>query len=275
MKVFISVDMEGMAGVTHTDHTKMEGLEYEMARKWMTAEANAAIEGAYAAGAKEVVVADAHGFMRNILPQELHEEAQLVRGIPRPLFQMEGLDDSFAAALLIGYHAEAGDRSGILSHTHVGRAVHQMRLNGEPVNEVAFNAAVAGEFGVPLALAAGDDRLTESVKASHPWAECVTTKWAISRLAARNLSPAKSQKLIREATERALGRLSEMTVVKLGAPIEFEIDFLDPIYAELASDIPGAARPTGRGVRYRGKDMIEINRIWRLMINASLSSFPV
>ena len=275
MKVFISVDMEGMAGITHTDHTKMEGLEYEMARKWMTAEANAAIEGAFEAGASDIVVADAHGFMRNILPHELHEEAQLVRGIPRPLFQMEGLDDSFAAALLIGYHVEAGDRSGILSHTHVGRSVHQMRINGDPVNEVAFNTAVAGEFGVPLALVAGDDKLTDSVAVSHPWAELVTTKWAISRLAARNLSPAKSQGLIRAATKRALGRLPEMKVVKLEAPITFEIDFLDPIFAELAGDIPGVDRHTGRGVRYVGQDMLEINRIWRLMINSSLSSFPV
>lgn len=275
MKIFITVDMEGMAGITHTDHTKMEGIEYEMARKWMTAEANAAIEGAFEAGATDVVVTDAHGFMRNMLPHELHKDAQLVRGIPRPLFQMQGIDETFDAALMIGYHAQAGDAFGILSHTHVGRIAYDIRLNGESVNEVAFNTAVAGHFGVPLALVSGDDCLIESVAKTHPWAEGVTTKWALSRFSARNLSPAASQDLIRASTKRALGRLSEMQVTKFEGPIELEMHFLDPIYAQLASDIPGAERIDGRGIRYVGQDMLEITRIWRLSINASLSSFPV
>lgn len=275
MKVFITVDMEGMAGITHTDHTKMEGIEYEMARKWMTAEANAAIEGAFESGATDVVVTDAHGFMRNILPHELHKDAHLVRGIPRPLFQMQGIDDSFAATLMLGYHAQAGDPYGILSHTHVGRLAYEVRLNGKAVNEVEFNAAVAGHFGVPLALVTGDDTLTEALAVTHPWAERVTTKWAISRFAARNISPEASQDLIKAGTKRALSRLGEMKVSRFEGPIELQMHFFDPMSAQLVSDIPGAERIDGRGIRYVGADMLEITRIWRLSINAALSSFPV
>lgn len=275
MKVFISVDMEGIACVTHNDHTKMEGPEYEMARKWMTAETNAAIEGAMEAGATQVVVADAHGFMRNILPDELHEDAQLVRGIPRPLFQMEGVDETFDAAFFIGYHARAGDASGILAHTHVGSIVYELRLNDEVVSEAAFNAAVAGHYGVPVALVASDDALAAEISTTHPWTERVITKWAISTYAARNLTPQAAEKRIRAAAKRALGRLSEMKVVKLEAPIQFEVNFFRPMHAYLAADIPGAERLDGRKVRYIGADMVEISRIWRLMINASLSNFPV
>ena len=275
MKIFISVDMEGVACVTHSDHTKMEGIEYEMARKWMTAEANAAIEGALEGGATEIVVTDAHGFMRNLLPDELHENALLVRGIPRPLFQMEGLDETFRAVFLIGYHARAGDALGILSHTHVSRIVYEVRLNDDVVGEVAFNAAVAGHFGIPLALVSGDDTLAAEVGATHPWAERVITKWAVSFNAARNLTPKASQKRIRTAAKRALERLPEMQITRLAAPIRLEVTFLTPISAHLAADIPGVERVNGRKVIYTGTDMVEISRIWRLMINASLSGFPV
>ena len=275
MKVFISVDMEGVACVTHGEQVKADSKSYELARKWMTAETNAAIEGAMAGGATGVVVADAHGSMRNLLPDELHEDAQLVLGSPRPLLQMEGIDDSFDCAFMIGYHARAGDGSGILAHTHVGKIVYEARLNGEPMTEAAFNAAVAGHYGVPLALVACDNRLAAEVSRTHPWTERVITKWAITTTAARNLSPTASQEAIRAAAEKALGRLGEMEVVHLEGPITFEVGFLKQIYAAMAADIPGVERIGSRDVRYTGADMVEISRIWRLMINVSLSSYPV
>lgn len=275
MKVFISVDMEGVACVTHSDHTKMEGPEYEMARKWMTAEANAAVEGALEAGATEVVVADAHGHMRNMIPDELHEDILLVRGSPRPLFQMEGLDDTFDAVFFVGYHAMAGTAVGVLSHSHIGLSVHALRLNDTLVGESAFNAAVAGHLGVPVALVCGDDTVASEVESVMPWAERVVTKWALSRLAARNLTPKASQKRIRAGAKRALERVSEMSPLVLETPIRFEAHFLQPIFAHLAADIPGVERVDGRTLAYTGADMLEINRIWRLMINASLGQFYV
>jgi D-amino peptidase len=275
MKIFISVDIEGVACVTHGDHCKLEGTEYEMARKWMTAETNAAIEGAYETGATEIVVADGHGHMRNILPDMLHEDVQLIRGSPRPLLQMVGIDDSFDAAFFVGHHAKANDGIGVLAHTFVGRIVYDLKLNGVPVCETTFNAAVAGHFGVPAVLAAGDDRLAEEIEAQLPWAERVITKWAISPTAARNLTPKASQKLIKAAAKRALGRINEMKTFTMDAPIRFEVSFKYPLQAFLPADIPGMERVDGRTLAYTGKDMLEISRIWRLMINSSLSGFAV
>lgn len=275
MKVYISVDMEGVACVTHGDHTKLQGEEYERARKWMTAEANAAIEAAFEAGAQEVVVSDSHGHMRNMLPDEVHEDAILVRGSPRALTMMEGVDETFDAAFFVGYHSQAGTPLGVLAHTYIGSAVYAVRLNGTTVGEPGFNAAIAGHFGVPLALACGDDTVATEVQALMPWTECVTTKWALSTLAARNLTPKASQKRIREGAKRALGRLSEMKPLVFEAPIRFEVDFMRPLSAHLAGDIPGVERIGGRTLAYTGKDMLEIVRIWRLIVNASIGEFFV
>jgi len=275
MKVYISVDMEGIACVTHGDHTKLEGTEYEMARKWMTAEANAAVEGALEAGASHVVVADSHGHMRNILPDELNEKALLVRGSPRPQTMMEGLDASFAAAFFVGYHSMAGTPTGVLAHTYIG-PVHALRLNGTTVGEPGFNAAIAGHYGVPLALVCGDDTVDAEVGALMPWSQRVITKWGISPLAATNLAPKASQKAIREAAKRALERVKEMKPLAFKPPIRFEVDLKHPLQAYLAADIPGVERINGgRTLAYTGKDMLEVVRIWRLMINAMLGEFFV
>lgn len=275
MKVYISVDMEGIACVTHYDHVKLGGTEYEMARKWMTAEANAAIEGALKANATEVVVSDSHGHMRNILPDELHEDALLVRGSPRPLTMMEGLDGIFDAVFFVGYHSMAETAKGVLSHTYIDNAVYALRLNGITVGEPGYNAAIAGHFGVPVALVCGDDTVDAEVSTLMPWAERVITKWALSPLSARNLAPKASQKRIREGAKRAMGRLSEMKPLVIDTPIRFEVDFMRPIYAHLAADIPGVERVDGRTLAYTGADMVEITRIWRLIINSSLGEFFV
>jgi len=275
MKVYISVDMEGIACVTHGDHVKLEGTEYEMARKWMTAEANAAIEGAFEAGATEVVVSDSHGHMRNMLPDELHEDALLVRGAPRPLTMMEGLDETFDAAFFVGYHSMAGTAKGILSHTYLGRSVYALRLNGVTVGEPGFNAAIAGHLGVPVALVCGDDTVDAEMGELIPSTERVITKWAISPLSARNLTPKASQKRIRQGAKRALDRLSEIKPWLLERPIRFEVDFMRPIYTYLAADIPGVEPLDGRTLAYTGADMLEVTRTWRLIINASLGEFFV
>jgi D-amino peptidase len=275
MKVYISVDMEGIACATHSDHVKMEGPAYVAAQKWMTGEVNAAIEGAIQAGADEFVVADGHGLMRNLLPDELHEDALLVLGTPRPLLQMEGVDESCDIAFFLGYHARAGNATGVMAHTHVGSIVYELFLNGDPVTEAAFNGAVAGHFGVPVGLVAGDDALLDEVAVTHPWAERVITKWAIGPTAARNLTPKASQKKIQSAAKRAVERIGEMKVSKLEAPIEFRAHFLKALQAQLVSDIPGVERFDARSVRYVGSDMVEITKIWRLMINAGLSKFAV
>ena len=275
MKVHISVDMEGIACVTHGDHTKLEGVEYEMARKWMTAEVNAAEEGALECGATEIVVADSHGHMRNLLPDELNEKVLLVRGSPRRLTMMEGIDSSFDASFMIGYHSMAGTHHGILAHTYLGRSVYALRLNGLTVGEPGFNAAIAGHFGVPVALVTGDDTLAAEVNNIMPATEQTIVKWVISNNAAKNLTPKESQRKIKAGAVNALKRLKEIKPFMVETPVKFDVDFMLPISADIASDIPGVELVNGRTLSYVGKDMLDVVKIWRLIINASLTAFAI
>ena len=271
MKIYISVDLEGIACVTTT---RLEGAEWEAARKWMTAEANAAVEAAFACGADEVVVADSHGHMRNMLPDALHPDALLVRGTPRLLALMEGLDESFDAAFLIGYHARSGAARGAMAHTYSG-LLHAVRLNGVTVGESGFNAAIAGHFGVPVALVSGDEVLEAEVGALLPWTERVVCKWAVSTWAAKNLTPQASCRRIGEGARRALGRLGVMQPWRLEAPVRLEVELGPPIFAELGADVPGVERLDGRTLAYTGADMVEVTRILRLILNAGPNTAPV
>ena len=275
MKVYISVDMEGIACVTHREDIVPTGDGFALAREWMTAETNAAIEGALEAGATEIVVSDSHNFMRNLLPDKLHEDILLVRGTPRPLSQMEGIDDTFDAAFLVGYHSQAGSALGVLSHTFLMSMVHAIRFNGITVGETGISAAIAGHFGVPIALVCGDDILEQRVGEILPWTERVITKWAINSTAAKNLTPKASQKRIKEAAKRALDRIQEMKVWALETPIHFELDYMQPMYAHLGADIPGVELVNGRTLNYKGRDMLDVMAIMRLMMNAALAQVQV
>ena len=268
-KVFISVDMEGMAANVGANDVLPNPVDYQMARKRMTAETNAAIEGALAAGVKEIVVADSHSHMNNLLADELNEKALLVRGSPRPLTMMHGLDETFDAVFLIGYHSRSGNPKGVLAHTYV-LPVQDLKLNGVILGESGFNAAIAGHFNVPVALAAGDDTLKAEVNELMPWVHTVVTKWAISWTAAKNLAPKVAQDLIREAAETALKNLDDKQPYRVSTPIEFEVEFEKPLYALITADIPGVRQTSGRAVAYTAQDMLEIVRIWRLMINVGM-----
>src|SRR5213076_11274 len=159
--------MEGIAGVVHESQTDpadpAHAAEYGRFRRLMTAEANAAIEGALAAGATKLVVNDSHWLMRNLLAEELHQAAELLSDDPKPQSMVEGIDGGFDAALFIGYHARAGTRHAILDHTYADR-IHDVRLNGRPVGELGINAAFAGVAGVPVALVSGDSAVATEAK---------------------------------------------------------------------------------------------------------------
>lgn len=269
MRVFISMDIEGVACVVHSDDGRLEGVEYERARRWMTWEANAAIEGALSAGATEVVVADSHGHMRNLLAEELHEEAQLIRGAPRPLGMMHGVDESFDAVFLVGYHAMEGAKGGILAHTYSGLALYEVKLNDKVLGETGFNAAIAGHYGVPVALVTGDDGLEAEARSILPWAERVVTKWVINFYAARNLSPKMSQRKIREGAQQALARLGEMKPYKFEPPYRLEVKFKRALYADLVEPVPGVERVDGRTIAYSGDDFLEVARMRQLMTTLS------
>lgn len=273
MKVFISADIEGIACVVSREDTKLEGQEYERAREWMTAEVNAAIEGCLEAGATEFVVADSHGHMRNLLAEKLHEKALLVRGSPRPGTMAEGIGADTSAAMFIGYHSMAGNAHGVLAHTYLGGTFYQIRLNGKVYGEPGINAAIAGHYGVPVALVAGDDTVKKEVNAIMPWTENVVTKWAISTFSAKNLTPKASQDAIRAGAKKAIERLTEMKPLDIGKPVQLDVDFIQALSADLAGDIPGVTRTGDRSLSFTGKDMLEVTKMIRLIGNCVLGTF--
>lgn len=270
MRVYISVDMEGVACVTNIEHIiRMEGgVEYEMSRRWMTAEVNAAVQGAFEAGASEIVVADSHWHLRNILPHELHKDVLLVRGSPRPMYMMQGIDENFDAVFLIGYHAMAGTPAGLLGHTFVS-SVLEVRLNGTAVGETAFNAAVAGHFGVPVALVSGDDAVAEEVRSMLPGTQSVITKWGLSPLSARNLTPEASQEKIRAAASEALHGLSAYKPLTPDKPIRVEISFDKVHLPFVASRIPGVERIDRHTLAFTGADMLEVLNLCLVVLNTT------
>jgi len=272
MKVYISVDMEGVAGVVSPDEITDDKPDYQMARRWMTAEANAAIEGAFEAGATQVVVSDSHGKSNNLLLDELPEDVLVVRGFPRPLVMMDGIDDTFDAALLVGNHSMAGNPKGVLAHTFLTQIFYNLELNDITVGELGMNAAIAGFFGVPIALVTGDDTLNAEAEKIVPWAEKVTTKWGISKSAACNLSPKVSQEKTRAATVKALKNLSNMKPLVLDKPYRMKVDFNLAIQAYLAADIPGVERIDGRTLTYENNDLTEVVKVWRVMANLGLTA---
>jgi D-amino peptidase len=203
MNVLISVDMEGISGVVAEEHTSSNHKEYERFRKLMTAEANAAVEGALAGGASRVVVNDSHGGMANILIEELNPAAELISGSPKPFAMMQGIGPDVDVAFFVGYHGASGAGAAILSHTWTYRIV-EARLNGQMVGETGLNAALAGAYGVPVVLVAGDTAVTEEARALLGKIETVAVKEGVTRTAARCLHPEVAREKIRQAAERAL-----------------------------------------------------------------------
>lgn len=266
MKVFISADLEGIAGVVHGEHVFRDGREHDRARKLMTAEINAAIEGALEAGAQKIVVNDSHGTMRNILPEELHEKAELITGSPKPLSMMQGIDDSFNAAFFIGYHAMPSSFPAVMGHTYYGRVVYNVRVNGHLMGETGINAALAGYFNVPVVLVTGDQAVTREARQLISKVETVTVKEAIGRYAAKCLSPVEARKRIREAAKNALNNLSDMEPFKLDSPITFEVDLIHAGMTEMALMIPGVEKRDARTVAFTFDDLLTAFKAFRAIL---------
>lgn len=259
LKVFISVDMEGICGVVHWDETSREGDddEYELFCKLMTQEANAAIEGAMAAGATEILVRDSHGSARNILLDLLHPEAELLREWSGgPLDMMEGIDETFDAVIFIGYHARAGTPDAVLKHTMTGK-VYDAILNGKKMPEAGINAAIAGHFGVPVVLVAGDLAIVKQAKELFGDVETVSVKQGIGK-AAKMLHPKKAQELIKKKTTISLKRLKDFKPYKLSPPFTMEVTFTKEERAHRASWIPGAKRTGDRSASFTSSDFMEV-----------------
>src|SRR5437763_718268 len=274
VRVYISVDMEGIAGVVHEAQTDPSdpacAAAYARFRRLMTAEANAAVEGAVAAGATRVVVNDSHWFMRNLLAEELRQAAELLSGDPKPRSMVQGIGEGFDAALFVGYHARAGTRNAILDHTYADR-IYEIRLNGKPVGELGIKAAFAGVCGVPVALVSGDAALAAEAKdLLGEGVGTVVVKEAVSRHAAQSVAPAVACRMIRDEVARALKRKHAPFV--LAAPIALEVDFAQTIHADRAELCPGATRTAGRTVAFSHADYREVFRVCRVRLNSSAAA---
>lgn len=260
MKILIAADMEGISGVTNWDQVSPEHPEYERFRRIMTADVNAAIQGAYAGGAQEVIVSDGHNLANNILIEELDPRARLNNGTPAPFSMVEGVQNGVDGVIFIGYHARAGTQNAILDHTWSSKCVLNLWLNDLLVGESGLNAAVCGHFNTPVLMVSGDQSVCTEAKEMLGPIESVVVKRATGRMAAECLPPVKAQELIRQAVNRAVQRLGQGQAAppfKLPAPIKVVIELFSSEMADKASLLPGTKRLDGRQVELLARDMPE------------------
>jgi D-amino peptidase len=259
MRIFVSADMEGTAGIVDWSQCRHPGSEYEMGRRLLLDEVNAAIDGAMAGGATEVLVNDSHGAMANLPPAELRAGVRYLSGRHKPLYMMEGLDDSFDAVFFVAYHGSMGSK-GVLSHTYNPRAVAAARLNGTVVGEAGINALVARGHSVPVALVTGDQVTIEETSAVLPDTIGVVVKEAITRSSASSLHPQVACEAIaagaRSAVERTMAGGLPPPPIEL--PSRLEVDWLTADMAEMATWIGGIEQTAGRTVLIQGEDPVAI-----------------
>ena len=262
MKAYISVDMEGIAGVNHPGPTDRKHDRYPAAVDLMIGETNAAIEGALAAGATDILVNDSHGDMYNLLPDRIHAAARVLQGQkPWSMVAGAGPGVGFDVALFVGYHARAGHPIGTIAHTYSGAPV-ETRLDGRPTGEYGLNAVALGAWGIPVGLVAGDDALADEVADWLPWAERVVVKTATGGRSASSPHPSVAQDLVRAGAERAVRRAAagELKLLRVGPPVVIEVDYARGVQADFAAVVPGAVRFGDRGVRISASDPLDAYR---------------
>ena len=271
-KIFISVDMEGITGVVQPAQLGPEGFEYQRAREWMTGEVNAAIAGIRAAGPADVVVCDSHGNGQSVLIDLLPEDVRIVRGFPRPMEMMQGIDDSFAAAVFIGYHASEWTANAVRGHTISSARLLGVKLNGAEVSEGIYNAALAGQFGVPVAFVSGDRLAVTQLQQVAPAAEGAIVKEPYGYHSALTVTPARGRAMIRDGLTRAMAKLgaSSLQPYRLTAPIALEVGFKLTIDAERAAFVPGLTRSDAHNVKGSFRDMTEITKLLQVLTSLEL-----
>jgi len=260
LKVYISADMEGVVGVVTGDQLGPGGFEYGRFREFMTAEVNAAIAAAREAGATEIVVSDSHGNGENLLIERLPPDVQLVRSWPRPLMMMQGIDDSFDAAIFIGYHASTTNTEGVRAHTMSSASLTAIRLNGVEMLEASINAAIAGDFGVPVVMISGDDAVVAEARRVIGDMEGAVVKRSLGFHSAQTMMPEPAYRLIGDRVGAALRRLADFEPYRLQAPLELEISFKNYMPAEVMSYLPNVDRVDAHTIRFVGRDMTEISK---------------
>ena len=274
LKIYISADMEGVAGAVTSEQLGPDGFEYERFREFMTAEVNAAIDATREAGATEILVSDSHGNGQNLLLEELPDDVMVVRSWPRPLMMMEGIDPSFDAAIFIGYHTSTTNPRGVRAHTMSSANLTAVRLNGIPMPEAGLNAAIAGHFRVPVIMISGDDAIVDEARALLGPIEGAVVKRAISFHSARTLTPEAARTVIREKVKAAIGRLGDFKPYRLTTPITLEVSLKHYRPVELLGYLPMVERVDSHTIRFVGRDMVEVAKFLEFMLSYDVSEQP-
>jgi len=257
-KIYISVDMEGVAGVVTSDQLSPAGFEYERFRRFMTDETLAAVRAAQHAGAAEIVVSDSHGNGENLLIEEFPNDVHIVRSWPRRGLMAAGLDSTFRAVLLIGYHASASSSTGVRAHTISSASYARVALNGQDVSEGEWVAAQAGALGVPVVFASGDDAMARELRQRLGDIVTVETKHSLGFHSALTLTPQESVARIGAGVSTALARLGQFKPYVLSAPIRLEVTFKNYMPAEVLSYLRSVERVNAHSIRFVGRDMDEV-----------------
>jgi D-amino peptidase len=257
VKVYISVDMEGVAGIVDWEQCLPGGDDYALGRDLLVGEVNAAIDGAVAARASEILVNDAHSVMRNLPPDELAAGASYLSGRFKPLYMMEGLDASYDAIVFLGYHA-AMATPGVLSHTYNPRAISNVRLNGLVTGEAGLNALVAQHHGVRVAAITGDQHVGPEAAPFCPGIAMIEVKRSVSRYAAEHLHPAVARDRIRQGVASALKSARRLSPPSIALPGTIEVELVSPDMAEQATWIRGVTRLDSRTVSFTDDDALAL-----------------
>lgn len=271
MKAFVSVDLEGMPYIVSPEHLMLKRALYEEARRIATRVTKIAVEALKSCGFEEVLVADSHGPMVNLLVEELPEYVEVVRGFPRPLSMVAWVEECDVAVFL-GYHAKAGTAKSTFDHTYSGSTIARVEVNGVEASEFLLNAYVAGHHGVPVILVGGEAKLLEDDVAKYaPWAERVLFKRSASRYAARSPSMAKIEKNLKDAVGKAVLKFNkgEAKPLKTKYPVEVAVTFVKSSFADAAELLPGSKRVGGLTVKYKAKDIVEAYKTLELLVLAA------
>jgi D-amino peptidase len=258
VKVFISFDMEGVAGIVDWAQCRPPGQAYEEGRALLLGEVNAAIDGAMTAGATEIVCNDSHGAMNNLNPADLHGRAAYIAGRHKPRYMMEGLDNSFDAVFFVGYHGSISGAPSVLSHTYNPSVISRVLLNGVECGESGINGLVALGHNVPVALITGDQVTITEAEPFFKQVEQVIVKGSITRFAATQVHPEEAREMIYAGAEAAVRRLGSVPLPEIEVPARLEVEFQTADMAHVASWVKGAELTGTRTVRIRGDDPLAV-----------------
>jgi len=266
MKIYISADMEGLAGVVTDAQLGEQGFDYARACDLYTAEVLAVIEAAFESGAREITVSDSHGNGQNLPMDRMPGGVRLVRSWPRPLGMMEGIDQSFDAAILLGYHTGSHNPEGVRAHTLSSAVIHSLALNGAPVCEAELSAYIAGHHDVPVVMISGDHALMSELEDALPTTEKVITKRAIAYHCAESLSPADVLPMLKQGTCRGIEGRSGIKPRVIGPDVTAAITFKNHRPAELLGYLSGVERTGSHTIEYGGQDILEVSRFLEVVL---------